>query len=336
MRIAMMTIALRLPADRSRWIAVPPQGYAGIHWVVAHLVDGLVELGHEVFLLGAPGSPMTGPGLTVIDAADAADVYAWLRGADIDVLHDHSCGQLDPACLPPGLPTISTHHLTGPPTYPGNCVYLSQAHRVAAQSPDAPVVPISVNHARYRLRRDKEPYLLYLGRISEFKGTYEAAAFARASGLPLVAAGPSWEDEYRRRIEDDFPDTVTFVGEVGGSRRIDLLSRATAVTVLSQTVPGPWGHVWCEPGSTVVSEAAVSGTPVIATGNGCLPEIVPPVGVLVPEGASFTSAQAHQVLADLPAPDQVYAHALARWGHVESARRYCELYERVRAGHRWI
>jgi hypothetical protein len=85
----------------------------------------------------------------------------------------------------------------------------------------------------------------------------------------------------------------------------------------------------------VVSEAAASGTPVIGTPNGCLAEIVPLVGTVVPEGSSFTAAQAKEVVAGLPAPAEVRAEALAHWGHVEIARQAVQLYEQVRAGFTW-
>jgi glycosyltransferase involved in cell wall biosynthesis len=335
MRIAMVTIALRLPSDPSQWISVPPQGYAGIHWVVANLIDGLLDLGHEVFLLGAPGSAADRPGLTVVDAAEIDDIHAWLATAAVDVVHDHSCGQLDPHRLPAGLPRLSTHHLTGRPKDPHNAVYVSRAQRAMAGSHDAPVIRIAVNSKHYEFSRTKEPYLLFLGRVSTFKGTYEAAAFAHAAGRPLVVAGPSWEEDYRHRIATDFGSTVDFVGVVGGQRRRDLLSRASAIMVLSQPVMGPWGDIWCEPGSTVVSEAAASGTPVISTSNGCLPEIVPSVGVLVPDGAAFSPDQARQVLAQLPDPQRVRHEALTRWGYLEKAREYLAVYHRVCAGEGW-
>jgi glycosyltransferase involved in cell wall biosynthesis len=331
MRIAVVSIGLRVPTDPARWITVPPQGYSGVHWVVAHLVDGLLGLGHHVFLLGAPGSPMDHPRLTVVDAGEVEDTRAWLTAVDVDVVHDHSCGQLGAI----GLPYVSTHHMTGRPDDPRNCVYLSHAQRRAAGSAGAPVVRIPVNEAHYEFSRAKDDYLLFLGRISTFKGVYEAAAFAHAAGRPLVVAGPSWEDDYRHRIESDYKSTVDFVGEVGGQRRVALIARAAAVMVLSQTVMGPWGARWCEPGATVVSEAAVSGTPVVATGNGCLPEIASLVGAIVPEGASFTPAQASAVLAGLPKPDDVRAAALAQWGHLKIARQHEDLYRRVCGGEQW-
>ncbi|MFC4013743.1 glycosyltransferase [Nonomuraea purpurea] len=338
MRVVLVTMALRLPTDPSQWITVPPQGYAGIHWIVANQMDGLLELGHEVFLLGAPGTTPASPAVTVVDAGDIEDMHAWLNGPEastVDVVHDFSCGQIDPDRLPAGMAYLSTHHLTGRPTYPRNCVYASYAQRAQAGDDSAPVVRISVNQARYRFRADKDDYLLYLGRISEWKGAYEAAAFASAAGRRLVMAGPSWEEEYLRRIERDFGDTVDLVGEVGGDRRLDLLSRASAITVLSQSTMGPWGVVWCEPGSTVVSEAAACGTPVVGTSNGCLAEIVPSVGVVVPEGSPFAPDQARAALADLPDPSSVRGAALQQWDHVVVAKQFETIYHEVLAGRTW-
>jgi hypothetical protein len=59
MKIALLDPPFRLRTDASRWIARPPQGYDGIQWVVATLIDGLLAAGCELALLGAPGSPTT-------------------------------------------------------------------------------------------------------------------------------------------------------------------------------------------------------------------------------------------------------------------------------------
>jgi glycosyltransferase involved in cell wall biosynthesis len=153
--------------------------------------------------------------------------------------------------------------------------------------------------------------------------------------MRLVVAGPAWEPEYVERIEADFRSVVERVGEVGGAERSALISGARAVLVLSQSVPGPWGHLWSEPGATVVSEAAISGTPVIATRNGCLPDLVPGVGALVGYGSSFTAREAEAALSRLPAPAEVREVAMGRWHYRGIAERYEELYRRVIAGGRW-
>jgi glycosyltransferase involved in cell wall biosynthesis len=85
-----------------------------------------------------------------------------------------------------------------------------------------------------------------------------------------------------------------------------------------------------------VSEAAASGTAVIATDNGCLPEIVPGVGVVLAEDSMTTPDSAERTLALLPHPHQIRTEAVSRWGHVATARRYLKLYERAVGGAEWI
>lgn len=332
MRIAMVNVPLRVPGDSGTWITVPPQGYGGIQWVVTHIIDGLLELGHRVALLGAPGSPAGHPALEVIPAAEPADIREWLASAAVDVVHDHSNGLLRREALT--VPYLSTFHLTGVPRDPVNCVYLSHAQRAAAGAA-GPVIRLPVNPARYRFTPDKDDYLLFLGRVSAHKGAYEAAAFAQAAGRRLLLAGPTWETGYADGIRRSFADTVEFVGEVGGTRRLTLIAEAAAVLVLSQPVQGPWGGTWSEPGATVVSEAAVSGTPVVATPNGCLGEIVPPVGALIGYGRNFSRRGAAAVLADLPPPAAVRRAALAGWHHRDIARAYQAVYHRVLRGRLW-
>lgn len=336
LRVAVINPPFPSPTQPGRWITVPPEGYGGIQWVVAHLLDGLLALGHEVCLLGAPDSRSFHPRLTVIPAATQAEIRAWVGRASVDIVHDHTNGIVGPGDTKPGVAYLSTHHLTGQPKYPATCVYLSSAQKGNADATErAPVIRIPVNVSRYEIAKRKDEFLLFLGRVSAHKGALEAAAFARAAGLPMVVAGPSWEPAYRAQVEDMGGTSVRFLGEVGGSQRLDLLARARAVLVLSQPKASPWGGTWCEPGATVVSEAAASGTPVIATSNGCLPEIVPHVGHLVPFGTAFDPAAARELLKVAPEPTALRSKADALWGHVRIASEYLDVYQAVISGACW-
>jgi glycosyltransferase involved in cell wall biosynthesis len=332
MKVAMIIPPYRYGADPTQWITVPPQGYGGIQWVVATLMDGLLAAGCEILLLGAPGSPAQ-EGVTVSAAVDAADIHVAIEAFAPDVIHDHS----NTTALPPGglRPTVSTHHLNGVPERRINGVYLSHAQRAAAGSVSAPVIRLPVNPSRYPFQGAKDDYLLFLGRVSAHKGVREAAAFARAVGLPLTVAGPAWEKDYLEALLTDFQHTVCYVGEVGGSARTRLIARARAQLVLSQPWGGPFGGRWIEPGATVVAEAAASGTPVIASDNGCLPEIVPGVGTVLPVGQEITPEDAKRVLASLPTAQIVRETAVDRWGHDTIARRYLEVYKRAVNGEVW-
>ncbi|MDX3224513.1 glycosyltransferase [Streptomyces sp. ME19-01-6] len=332
MKVAMVVPPYRYGADPRQWITVPPQGYGGIQWVVATLMDGLLEAGCEILLLGAPGSPVQ-EGVTVSDAVETVDIHTAIEEFGPDVVHDHS----NTAALPSGelRPSVSTYHLNGVPERQTNGIYLSYAQRAAAGSVSAPVIRLPVNPSRYPIQEAKDDYLLFLGRVSAHKGVRESAAFAHAAGLPLTVAGPAWEKDYLKALLADFQRTVRYVGEVGGSARTRLIARARAQLVLSQPWGGPFGGRWIEPGATVVSEAAASGTPVIASDNGCLPEIVPGVGTVLPVGQEITPEDAKRVIASLPTPQAVRETALDRWGHHTIARQYLAVYKRAVSGEVW-
>jgi len=55
---------LRIGLLAPPWVPVPPPSYGGIEQVVATLATGLVERGHEVVLVAAPGSSL--PGVEVV------------------------------------------------------------------------------------------------------------------------------------------------------------------------------------------------------------------------------------------------------------------------------
>jgi glycosyltransferase involved in cell wall biosynthesis len=307
-----------------KWVTVPPAGYGGIQWAMTYHIDGLLELGHEVTILGAPGSVWADRRVTVLPFGRDDEVRSWLEQNVPEVTHDfanfsnfHTSCRRHPTYL-------RTWHLTSPPPHEGTTIFVSQAQRDSmAGFAQSSSIPIGVRVERYYYSAGKDGYLLFLGRVSNWKGTYEAADFAHRAGRTLVIAGPTWESDYTDRISTDFGSSVKFIGEVGDVRRRTLLSRASAVLVMSQPVPGPWGQIWCEPGATVVSEAAASGTPVIASDNGCLPELAPSVGKIVRSG---DAAEPARVLETLPTPAEVRARAERQWGHAYIATRYLAAY----------
>jgi glycosyltransferase involved in cell wall biosynthesis len=301
---------------------------------MANLMDGLLELGVGISLVGAPGSRWEEADVEVVNAATKPEIVGWIARRRPALIHDFANFSGLQDYMPAGSAYCRTWQLTSRPPGTGNTVFASSAQMRAVGVTDAVAIPLPVNANRYHPVDCKSDYLLFLGRISAWKGAYEAAALAKFLGMPLVIAGPAWEADYLDRIVADFGRTVTLVGEVGGLERNRLLAEARALAVLSQPVPGPWGQIWCEPGAAVVSEAAASGTPVIATDNGCLPSLMPGVGVVVSTGARFTELDARAV-ASLPEPAEVRKTGVDRWGHVTVARQYLSVYERCAKGERW-
>ena len=338
LRVVMINKPFRAPwVGGMGWITVPPQTYGGLQWVVANIIDGLLALGHEVVLLGAPGSAAQ-DGLAVVDIGEPDAIRRWLaeNWGRYDVVHDHALGDVFARGDAVGAPYLGTWHMTGRDNYPCNAVYLSESHRAeAGVGHGHPVVRIPVNADKYPVGHVRADFLLFMGRVSPWKGALEAVEFAHNVGAELRIAGPSWEPAYRDQIEGRFGDGVHFEGEVGGLRRLGLLRAARALLVLSQPVQGPWGQVWREPGSTVVSEAAACGTPVIVTDNGCLPELVAGVGVMVPSGPLPSPEGCRRLLGLLPPAAAVRAQAIAAWSHIDIAARYVALYQRVIDGAHW-
>ena len=80
---------------------LPIRGYGGTERVVVWLARGLMELGHRVTLLAAPGSDGAGAAIVPVDPRELArhgyDLTAWLP-ADLDVLHAHTPLRTAPAC----------------------------------------------------------------------------------------------------------------------------------------------------------------------------------------------------------------------------------------------
>jgi|GEM_PF-603674 len=243
------------------WGRLPVPDYGGTQRMVVCLSRGLVEAGHRVTLIAAPGSVVPEVELVPADPAVA-------RRADFSVT----------PFLPPGIDLLlSFVELRNPPDVPW-------IHRLAGnRKPGQPGIPntiyVSENHARrhggrswvyngldpgdFRFRREKDDYDLFLGRLHHAKGYRLAAEGARRSRRRLLIAG-GWRPSLSRYVR--------YIGKVGGERKAALLAGARAFWMPAQ---------WEEPCSNAILEALVSGTPVLGTHRGSLPEIISPeVGAL--------------------------------------------------------
>ena len=109
----------------------------------------------------------------------------------------------------------------------------------------------------------KDDYDLFLGRLHGIKGYRWAIEGARRTGRRLLLAG-GWRPSLSR--------DVRYVGQVGGERKAELLAGAACLWMPA---------LWDEPFGLTLIEAMASGTPVLGTRRGALPEIVSPgVGAL--------------------------------------------------------
>ena len=283
--------SLRVVVVAPPYFSVPPDGYGGIEAVLALLVDGLVDRGHEVTLVGI-GAPRTGGDFVATfdepqadrlgqmqpELAHAARVAVVLADLEHDVVHDHS------AAAPLGAghrtaPTVVTSH--GPVVgewgeYVAHLslttamVAISQAQRERApQVHWAGMVHNAVDVASIPFRADKEDHVVWLGRFSPDKGAHVAIEVARAAGREIRLAGKCDEPDEKRYFDEAVapllgPD-AEYVGALDAKEKYDLLGSAAALVFPLQ---------WEEPFGMVLLEAMACGTPVLSLSRGAVPEVV--------------------------------------------------------------
>ena len=115
-----------------------------------------------------------------------------------------------------------------------------------------------------------------------------------------------------------FRSSIKFVGEVDGTTKAALLARARCL----------WNPAaWDEPFGLVTIEAFFSGTPVLGTHRGALPELITPdVGSLC-DTVDEMIAAAESIHSRSPAACR--AHAERHFTHLTMAEAYVRVYRRV-------
>ncbi|HXE57716.1 MAG TPA: glycosyltransferase [Gemmatimonadales bacterium] len=240
---------------------LPVKGYGGTQRVVVWLARGLAELGHRVTLIAGAGSRVPEATLVPVDVRLARrpdfDVAPFIP-RDADLLHSFV-----PLRVPPASPWVWTleGNLKRGETAPANTIYVSADH--ARRNGSVSFVYNGLDPAEFVFRAEKADYDLFLGRLHKEKGYHWAIEGCRRTGRKLVVAG-GWRPSLSRLLK--------FVGSVDGAEKAEWLAGARCLWMPA---------LWDEPFGLTLAEALVSGTPVLGTRRGSLPEIVSPdVGAL--------------------------------------------------------
>ena len=287
----MMRIAMLAPLME----AIPPRSYGGTERVVSLLTEELVRRGHRVTLFASGDSqtsaelvPCSERGLRL--DPDVTDYMAYAvtqldavyrRASDFDLIHNHIDYFAFPVADVAPTPTVTTTH---------GRLDLPEVRRVYRTFPRLPLVAISkaqraslpgvnwvgvayngVDLDHYRFRPDPGDYLVFLGRISPEKRPDRAIELARDVGMRLVIAAkvdPIDQEYFDLAIApliEAHPSLIEFVGEVDESAKDALLGGAYACLFPVD---------WPEPFGLAMAEAMATGTPVIASRVGSVPEVV--------------------------------------------------------------
>ena len=304
-----MRIAMLAPIS---W-PVPPPGYGPWELVASNLTEALVRLGHEVTLFAAGGSRTTAKLVTTVDHAletwpdaersrpraldpttgllegppDARVLEELHIGAcmnraaagEFDVVHSH----LHVHALPFGrlipVPLVSTLH---------GSAWVRASHPMLRAYKDLPFVSLcdaerqflpELNYVAsvcngirledFPFEPEKDDYLLFAGRLAPEKGAAESVELARRTGRRLLIAGmiePQYQDYFDTRVKPHIDGKqIEYLGLLSQAELAPVYHKAAAVLFLIS---------WIEPCGLVALEAQASGTPLIATRFGALPEII--------------------------------------------------------------
>ena len=266
----------------------PPRTYGPWEQVASTIAEGMAARGHDVTLFATADSVTAGrlhavaplgyeetAGLDVkvLEALHISAVFE--RASEFDVISN----QFDFLPLTYSrlttTPVVTTiHGFSSEAIVPVYEKYDDIAHYVAISDADRhprltydATIHHGVDVEDFTMGLGDGGYLLFLGRIHPDKGTHTAIEVARESGLPLVIAGIVQDTEYfRQRVEPHVDGvTVTYLGPIGPSERDRVLGAATALLHLID---------FEEPFGLSVIESLATGTPVIATPRGSLPELI--------------------------------------------------------------
>ena len=235
---------------------LPVHGYGGTERMTVYLARGLAELGHRVTLIAGRGSRVPEASVVPIDLRSVRDPEFTIapllpRGFDIVIT-------FTPLNRPPDVPWVRVLPGNWPAGRQGppNMIYLSADH--ARRHGGNAFVYVGIDPADYRFRREKDDYDLFLARLHRIKGYRWAIEGARRTRRRLLVAG-GWRPSLSR--------WVRYVGSVGGERKAALLAGARCFWMPA---------LWPEPFGITLIEAMASGTPVLGTRRGSLPEVITP------------------------------------------------------------
>ena len=287
---------------------LPVEGYGGPQRVVVALVRGLAALGHRVTVLAQPGTRVA-EAAKIVEVAprvlknSGGDLTPFIPG-DADIVHAH----FPVKQLPKGPPFVQTLHGNWKPgtPLPPNTIFLSRDH--ARRHGSDAFVYNGLDPAEYIFRARKEQWDLFLGKLHSDRGYNWAIDAAKRTGRRLIVAG-GWRPS--------FTGVIKYVGEVDGKRKAVLLARARCLWMPAQ---------WDEPFGLPIIEALFSGTPVLGTRRGALPEIVTPSAGVLRDTMDELIAASQQLAVD---PRACRARAEKHFTHLVMAAAYVRMYEHL-------
>jgi len=253
-------------------------GLAGCR-ILDHLAKGLAELGHTVFCYLEGGASECLPkGVTLV----TEPVF------DVDILQVQDT-KLFRKLGVPDRKWIRTCHvdfeLKGLDRAAARSNWVFVSRTLAETYSSDRYVLNGIDPGEFIYSEKKQDYFLFVCALERAinKGLDVALDLSRKMGFKLVVAGSSPDGALVNRIAELCTESgADYQGEIWGTRKADLFSKAKAVLF-----PTKWNEAF----GLVMVEALMSGTPVICSDKGACTELISPeVGFICSSECDYIGA----------------------------------------------
>ncbi len=295
----------------------PAKDSMGAERVVERITRGFLELGHEVVMKLNPDSKDT--------PAPLVDEIP----KDCDILHFHGW---DPKTSKAeyesyGIPYVVTMHGGGMENDLDWLFSVNENPNIICVSKfisdrlQCPAFVHSCTHPDEVIySTSKDDYFMWMAGTDwgEGKGLFSTIMMAKKMGFKLIIAGTGKNEDIINQIKAVEDDKIKYVGPLNGMAKAATLCQAKGFILLT-SLPDA-----CP---ATVSEALMSGTPLITSNAGAMPELMDPkVGFVVENASDF--AKAVESIGKIQ-PSDCREYAMENYSHVVAARKYLRYYRNM-------
>jgi len=240
----------------------------------------------------------------------------------VDLVHFNSWEPQDYLkCGKPWLTTIHGYSLHQEQNHPAISTNLVAVSKFAAERMGAKAnVWASSDPNDFVFNEKKEDYFLWMAGTDwgNGKGLFTTIQLAKKLRFKLKIAGAGKNLAMIETIKSMCDDKIEYLGAVNGAAKAELFSNAKAFILLTQLPDA------CP---LTMSEALLSGTPIIGSVNGSLPEVLnDKVSILCHNDAEFAKAV---LTIDKISPRACYEYGLQNLSSAQAASKYTKIYENL-------